>query len=196
MKLEKFGDSYDIVKQSLLRWLAPCGTWVAHPMFTEKVDPADAEAFSQFLGVPLLSTQVLHGSTDRTAYFSTAISSKRHLFLDPNTGLRVASASASRAPDFVYGTELVTIARSWPDRLTLVFDQSIDRRYAPREQIEAKLAWLAEQVVYAATYESHASFVLASASQKVLDKALALLIKRSQLPTSRLACWRGLSQNN
>jgi len=55
---------------------------------------------------------------------------------------------------------------------------------------------VAEQVVYAATYESHASFVLASASQKVLDEALALLIKRSQLPTSRLACWRGLSQNN
>jgi len=196
MKLEKFGDSYDIVKHSLLRWLAPCGTWVAHPMFTEKVDPADADAFSQFLGVPLLSTEVLHRSTDRAAYFSAAISSERHLFLDPNTGLRVASASASSAPDFVFGTELVTIARSWPDRLTLVFDQSIDRRYAPRKQIEAKLAWLAERAVYAATYESHASFVLASASQEVLDEALALLLKRSQLPISRLVRWRGLSQNN
>jgi hypothetical protein len=58
MKLEKFGDSYDIVKHSLLRWLAPSGTWVALPMFTEKVDPTDSDAFSQFLGVPPLCVNI------------------------------------------------------------------------------------------------------------------------------------------
>jgi len=34
VKLDKFGDSYGIVKQGLLRWLSPCGPWLAHPMFT------------------------------------------------------------------------------------------------------------------------------------------------------------------
>jgi hypothetical protein len=195
MKLEKFGDSYDIVKYSLLRWLAPCGSWVAHPMFTQKVDPADADAFSKFLGVPFLSTQALCSTTDRNAFFSAAASSERHLFLDPNTGLRVPSASRANAPDFVYGTELVTLARSRPGRLTLVFDQSIDRQYAPKEQIETKLAWLAERAVYAATYESHACFVLASATQNVLEEALATLLKQSQLPAARLVRLSKVPQN-
>lgn len=32
MHVRYFGDSYDIVKQSLLRWLAPLGPWAAHPI--------------------------------------------------------------------------------------------------------------------------------------------------------------------
>ena len=161
-------------------------------MFTEDVDPTHAEAFSRFLGVPLLSTQVLHRSSDRDAYFSSATSSAQHLFLDPNTGLRIPSASRANAQDFVNGTELVKIARSRPDRLTLVFDQGIDRRYSPREQIKTKLAWLAQHAVYGAAYESHACFILASATQEVLEEALATLLKHSHLPSARVVRLRGV----
>ena len=38
MNCEKFGDSYDIEKQSNLNPLSDCGTWSGHPMFTDK-DP-------------------------------------------------------------------------------------------------------------------------------------------------------------
>lgn len=196
MKLEKFGDSYDVVKQSLLRWLSPCGPWLAHPMFTEPVHPSEAAAFSRFLGVPLVSTQVLDRVSDRDAYFSSAVSCAGHLFLDPNTGLRVPAASPADAPDFVNGTDLVAIARNRPDWLTLVFDQSIDRSHSPREQIEAKLSWLAERGVQGVTYQSHVCFVLVSASQPVLDKALETLARESCLPSSRFVTTREVPQNN
>jgi hypothetical protein len=195
MKLDKFGDSYDIVKQSLLRWLAPCGPWVAHPMFTEPVDPSAAEAFSRFLNVCLLTTQTLHRHTDRTAYFSTATSCVGHVFLDPNTGLRVPSASLDDATHFVNGTELVIPARARPDKLTLVFDQSIDRRHPSKDQIEAKLTWLAERGVYGVTYESHACFVLVSATESVLEKAIETLFRESRLPCARLVRMSRTPQN-
>ena len=196
MKLEKFGDSYDVVKQSLLRWLAPCGPWRALPMFTEPVDPSEAAAFSRFLGVPLLSAPVLDRATDRDGYFAEAAACPDHLLLDPNTGLRVPAASRADAPDFVNGTELVAIARSRPEKLTLVFDQSVDRKHPPCEQIEAKLSWLAERDVYGVTYQSHVCFVLVSATQVVLEKALQTLAKESGLPRSRFVMARETPQNN
>lgn len=87
MKLQYLGDSYDIVKQSLLRWLASCGTWKAHPMFTERVSFEDAASFSRLLGVPLLSCVVLETETDREAYFASARLCVNHLFLDPDIGI-------------------------------------------------------------------------------------------------------------
>jgi hypothetical protein len=186
MRLDKFGDSYDIVKQSLLRWLAPCGPWIAHPMFTEQVDPLKAESFSRFLGVCLLTTQTLHRDSDRSAYFSVPASCVGHVFLDPNTGLRVPSASLGEAPDFVSGTELVTLAQAHPDQLVLVFDQSIDRRYPSKGQIEAKLTWLAERGIHGVAYVSHACFVLVSATESVLDTAIGTLLRESRLPDARL----------
>lgn len=46
MHVRFLGDSFDIVKQSLLRWLAQCGPWSAHAMFTDEVTIAEAEALS------------------------------------------------------------------------------------------------------------------------------------------------------
>jgi len=45
MRMRYFGDSYDIVKQSLLRWLRPLGEWSVHPMFTEPVSPGKVALF-------------------------------------------------------------------------------------------------------------------------------------------------------
>ena len=81
-----FGDSYDIVKQSLIRWLAPLGEWSAHPMFTETVQPEHATSFERFLGVRLLSNDVLCADTNRYAYFACAAQSG-NLFLDPRAVL-------------------------------------------------------------------------------------------------------------
>jgi hypothetical protein len=72
MHVRFLGDSFDIVKQSLLRWLAQCGSWSAHPMFTEEVTVDQAEAFSCLLGVPLISREVLSSESDRAAYFTAA----------------------------------------------------------------------------------------------------------------------------
>ena len=70
MRVRYFGDSYDIVKQSLLRWLAPFGDWAIHPMFTEEFEQPDIAAFADFLGSPVLTNEVLSVDTDREAYLS------------------------------------------------------------------------------------------------------------------------------
>jgi hypothetical protein len=59
MNPKYLGDSYDIVKPSLLRWLAGVGTWTTHPMFTEPVSGEQADIFSRLLGTRLLSHDTL-----------------------------------------------------------------------------------------------------------------------------------------
>jgi hypothetical protein len=86
MRMRYFGDSHDIVKQSLLRWLRPFGEWSVHPMFTEPVSASDVSVFERFLGAKVISTDVLTNNTDRSAYFSGACSCG-NLFLDPDTGI-------------------------------------------------------------------------------------------------------------
>ena len=58
MRMRYFGDSYDIVKQSLLRWLRPLGEWSVHPMFTEPVSSADVSAYETLLSANVVSTPV------------------------------------------------------------------------------------------------------------------------------------------
>jgi hypothetical protein len=50
MRMSYFGDSYDTVKQSLLRWLRPFGEWSIYLMFTEGVSAANVSGFEQFIG--------------------------------------------------------------------------------------------------------------------------------------------------
>ena len=191
MHLDKwFGDSYDIVKQSLLRWLAPCGAWKAHPMFTPPVDPRRAEDFARFLGVPLVSTKTLNEHSGRDAFLAPARSCVDHLFLDPDTGLRIGKSRAT--PQHLLGEELVAIAKARKDKLTLVFDQSLDRRRKVREEIKEKLSWLADEKVHGVAYESHACFILVSSDKQVLANAVRTLLKESRLPRDRLVPARSL----
>ena len=55
MRMKFFGDSYDIVKQGLLRWLNAVGDWTVHPMFTAAVSDDDANSVARFLGVKILT---------------------------------------------------------------------------------------------------------------------------------------------
>ena len=187
MDLDKFGDSYDIVKQSTLRWLSPCGTWVAHPMFTGAVDPSQAKAFSDFLGVTLVTTAEL--TPDRDAFLKAAKGCSDHLFLDPDTGLRAPASSEvprSQTRKYLMAQEFLAIAQARPDKLTLVYDQSIDRRYSVRSQLESELRWLADNSIQGCAYESHACFILVSASKQVLDRAADSFLLESRLPPARL----------
>ena len=84
------------------------------------------------------------------------------------------------------GTELVEIATARPGKLTLVFDQSLDRRRKVREEIKEKLSCLRKQGVYGVAYESHACFLLVSASKDVLEDAVGTLLRESRLPRDRL----------
>lgn len=179
-----FGDSYDVVKQSLLRWLAELGEWSFHPMFTKQVAVERGLEFGRFLGARCLSEQVLAPSTDRRAYLRPALECATHLFLDPDTGLAARRVPAAKRPAYLMVDELVEIASARPTKLTLMFDQSVPRG---REQkaVESKLVPLAECGLSSLAYITHACFLLVGADRQLVRSAARVIKERSRLPESR-----------
>lgn len=188
MNPKYLGDSYDIVKQSLLRWLGAVGAWTTHPMFTESVSWGQAKTFSRILGTRLLSYDVLTQTTDRDVYLAPARDSSDHVFLDPDTGIRPKPIGGIKAPRYLFGTELVLIANTRPDRLTLVFDQALARG-DKHNQLQIKLNDLAQQGVLGMAYVSHACFVLVGKNRTLLESAFEILMKESCLPEERFLTW-------
>jgi len=184
MNLKHFGDSYDIVKKSLLEWLSVFGPWAAHPMFTHAVTDADAASFSRFLGVGLVSTEVLDRVCDRRAYLA-ACGDCRSIFLDPDTGVRLGSAKGIRSTEFIFGDELVKIASARPQGLVLTFDQSLARGSEPK-QVQAKLDYFLASGVDGFAYISHASFLVLGQSGALVREARDRVLAASGLPTSRI----------
>jgi len=183
MRMRYFGDSYDIVKQSLLRWLQTFGEWSVHPMFTEPVSQQDVSAFEDFIGAKLISADVLTINSDRPTYFSCA-SSCGNLFLDPNTGIRLTITRGVRAPEFLFADELVQLTKQRPRFLTVVFDQSVGRG-SEHKHVATKLQHLLNHGVAAFAYRSHACFVIAGCDHSLVNHARDQLIAESRLPTSR-----------
>ena len=192
MKPEFLGDSYDIVKQSLLRWLASMGPWATHPMFTDSVSSEQVDAYAFLLGTRVLSREVLTLEVDRDAYLAPARDCDDHVFLDPDTGIRLEPTAGKKAPAYVFGAELLAIARARPERLTLVFDQSLARG-AERRQLEGKLSTFAVQGIYGVAYVSHACFVLVGTDSSLVETTLENLKGESRLPDSRFL--KGAPQN-
>ncbi len=184
MKAEFLGDSYDIVKQSLLRWLAVMGPWATHPMFTDSVSPEQVGAYARMLGTQVLSREALTLGVDRDAYFAPARDCEDHVFLDPDTGLRLQPTKGKKGPAYVFGPELLAIAKARPEKLTLVFDQSLARG-AERQQLERKLSAFAMQGIHGIAYVSHACFVLVGADRSLVDRAFENLKRESRLPDRR-----------
>jgi|CXWL01.1.fsa_nt_gi hypothetical protein len=184
MHLKYLGDSFDIVKKSLLQWLGATGSWSAHPMFTGEISDAQSEEFSRLIGVPLVSRSVLAPDTDRTAYFAPARSSQAHLFLDPDTGVRLASPRGRRETSYIYEDELLSIVRRERSLLTLVYDQSVPRG-GERASLESKLQRLATEGISGAAYVSHACFLLLSQDASRVSDGVDAVVKASSLPRQR-----------
>ena len=189
MNLKHFGDSYDIVKKSLLQWLREFGPWVAHPMFTHDVSESEAAAFAGFLSIPLASTELLRPDSDRQSYLA-ACGSCRSVFLDPDTGVRLAGLSGRRSPEFVFADEVVAIASARPQGLVLTFDQSLPRG-SEGKSIRHKLGAFAEQELHGFAYVSHASFMVVGRSESVVREARAELARQSNLPAHRIVSAAG-----
>ena len=193
MHPDKFGDSYDIVKRSLLKWLSACGTWAAHPMFTSSVCTSFAEEFSSFLEARLVTTSPIPKQPERESYFESAIEwcSTDHLFFDPDTGV---SLSQNYGREHLALGELVKIANGRCGKLVLVFDQSFSRSSVDdrMRRTKEKLACLEKYGVYGLVYCSHANFILASSDETALSDAETILREASRLPSKRFITYRDL----
>ena len=178
------GDSYDVVKQSLLGWLGAMGPWSVHPMYAEEPTARDVEAFEYLLDVSVVSRAVLGPDTDRRAYFEPARKCEANLFLDPDTGVALGKKARRESPSYLFADELVEIAQARPHFLTLVFDQSVARG-SERQQLDTKLSFLGARGLSGLAYVSHACFLLLGTDVSAVEKATQLVRQKSRLPATR-----------
>lgn len=153
-------------------------------MFTAAATDKEAATFRALLGVPLISCDVLDRKQDREAYFASARSCPSHLFLDPDTGVRMKRTSGKKAPAYVFIDELIRIAARRQNVLTLVFDQCL-RRGAEGDGLRAKLKWLGSEGIVGFAYKSHASFLVVSPDAKLAGAAHDVLRRQAHLPETR-----------
>jgi hypothetical protein len=186
MKMNFFGDSYDIIKKFLIKSIAPNAEWIALPMFTDEVSSKDIKSIEQFLHVRIVSKAKVTATTDRNKYFAES-ANHRHIFIDPDTGISIKKHYGKNSPYYVFGPELVSLCMQNPERLLLVFDQSIQRGKADQveESIERKLTYFIEQNIFCFAYKSHACFMVLSLSSSVCKKAYDNLLD-TNLPNSKL----------
>lgn len=188
MKIDFFGDSYDIVKRFLLQTIAPGARWAAFPMFTHAVTQDELVAFETFLGVDVVSPGVLAPDGDRVAHLA-ALPHQQYIFLDPDTGIRLRPCGGRAAANYLFGPEVIDLCLSAPGRLVLVFDQSVPRG-RERKAMADKLAYFAERGVHGFAYISHVCFVVLSASEPICAEAAARLAAAA-LPVQRILRQRG-----
>jgi len=184
MKRIYFGDSYDLVKRSLIAWLSEFGDWKTHPMFTNNFDDGAALNFSRLIGTDLLSTRILTSDINRDEYFSLC-REVGNLFLDPDTGVSVRSFGGEKSVGFVFGEELMELCRTRPKALTLIFDQSYSWSLPKKTLMQEKLAYFSDQKIQGFIYDSHATFLLLGLDSELVKRARIRLIDEG-LPSDRL----------
>lgn len=174
------GDSYDLVKHTLLRWLKPLGDWAVHPMFRATFDEAFVSAYERLIGVPTITQEPIPRGGRRLEHLHLADAYGNVLF-DPDTGLRVAG---KRTRTHLMKEELDALARARPTSLSLVFDQSLSRGQQ-REALTNKIGSLRGSQLAALGYFSHACFVAVSEDRSLVEYARQLL-KDAGVPDGRL----------
>ena len=148
-------------------------------------NPSFLDEYSSFLGVRLPPPELLQVRYNSGRILEWAEQCMDHnLFLDPDTGIMLPDGTATA--NHLKADDLATIVKRRPGKLTLVFDQSIDRARDVREQVEGKLRFLLKADIHGITYESHVCFLLASTDQQVLVKAERKLTEKSRIPRHRL----------
>ena len=186
MHPSKVGDTYDMAKICMLRWLERFGPWGIHPMYFPKKGKPRDEAFScnyaDFLGITCVG-----GDIRTPGSLVEAVQDwQGALFLDPDTGLW-AEGKTDRT--HVGMPDLIKIAQATnrKSRLTLIYDQSIDHRYktfgSRQEQVRRKLTTLKAAGIHSAAYVSHITFIWLSCNPDVVTQATHNILQESKLPT-------------
>ena len=185
MHPSKFGDTYEMAKICMVDWLNVPGPWGIHPMYFPEPDQPRNEAFpcnyADFLGITCVG-----GDIEPPEHLVEAVENwQGALFLDPDTRLW-GDGETDRThvgmPDLID----IALADNRKDRLTLVYDQSINHNYEkfgePREQIRAKLTTLEAAGIHSAAYVSHIAFIWLSNNPDVVTQATRNVLDRSRLP--------------
>ena len=186
-----FGESHDMAKRQIMRWLAPKERWAAHPMWfdqgpEDRCYPDFPSEYAAALGVCIVDVD----PQDRSKFFEAAQTCGEHLLLDPDTGLWKGRNSRKH----VTVKQFVQIVKS-PDRrgkLTLIYDQSYRRDHGGVDiwkQTEEKLRGLRCSGVHAAAYMAHGGskvrFIWASPDPEAVKEATRRMQAKSGFPYRR-----------
>lgn len=166
---------------------APAEEWATHPMCWGPRADFVAE-YAKFLGIALAEGDI----TRRPLVSAVARACPHHFLLDPNTGLRAEHTGPTDSLwDHITVEELAEMASAdgRKDKLTLIFDQSVDRKKFKdaKELVEQNLQTLRcnHEVHGVAYYVTHVAFIWVSKNQDLLDRATQRLLKHSRLPRRR-----------
>lgn len=160
-----FGDSYDIVKRFFCQELSSLGYVVAiDPMLTGDWGGTERD-FYRLVGVEPLAEHRSH-------------SSRRALFLDPDTGINVKAGTQHLSFD-----RLAHEAAKFD--LAFSFDQSFSRGAKALTTMREKIAALQDRGCQAMYYDSHARFLFATTKRHRLYELRDHLVALG-LPASRL----------
>ena len=189
MSPDKFGDSYDIVKRAIIRWLACPEEWAVHPMYWG-VNRDFVDDYTRFLGIDLAD-----GDTSRrNLVVQVGKDTPKHLFLDPHTGLCPKHQGRTDSLWSHVTIEEIAQIADGPDRaskLTLVYDQGYQRPTNEERKplAETKLQALRdareERQVHSVAYVSHVVFIWVSKDEDLLGRSTQRLFNRSGLPHDR-----------
>ena len=194
-----FGESRDIAKRQIMRWLAPTSEpWAAHPMwFNQRPTPPCDRAFLDQYAAALNVHIVDHESPDQNAFLEAAVACIDHLLLDPDTGLGNKSNCDRTNRDHVTHVtfdQLIQIVQSQKrhDKLTLVYDQGYSRILdvlGVREETRKKLNRLRQSSVHAISYMAEPKwgvcFIWASKDCDVITQATQRMQAKSRFPYCR-----------
>ena len=188
MRPEKFGDSYDFMKRTLIHGLAEPNEWATHPMY---FDPCPEQGFVQryadYLGVALVRGNL----GDRALVPAVGTACPVHLLLDPDTGVWTGDG----IPEGGWGRhltleELAEVARA-PGRenlLTMVFDQSYTHTNMERrlELAWDKLAALNLDGLHGSAYVAQAVFLWLSPNVNLIPEVTGRFLNETGLPDWRV----------
>ena len=193
MNPKHFGDSHDMAKRMIMRWLYPDGPWVAHPMwFNQRPEPLGDCDFLKRYATALNVKIVPNESGNRDEFLAVAGACTDHLLLDPDTGMWDGTTSR----EHVTVDEFVRIVTSpgRENRLALIFDQSyLRRRHAGDiwEQTTAKIDRMRQDNrVHAAAHIAHKGlwvrFIWASTNCELITNVTHRLQEQTGFPGWRL----------
>ena len=192
-----FGESRDIAKRQIMRWLDDPHdeTWDAHPMwFYQRLDPPRDRSFldeyAAALGVHIVDGE----SGDKDTLVQAVQRCRQHLLLDPDTGLgdrRNGDREDRNHVTHVTFDQLLQIVQSQNrhDKLTLLYDQGYSRSLDVWEPTRTKLNRLCQSGVHAIAYMAEPKwgvcFIWASKNGDVITRATRRMQAESRFPSIR-----------
>ncbi len=182
MHVGHLGDTNDLAKRPLMEILAPIDEWVVVPMFEGTWLDEDIQRYRRIVGAELSNTGILLAANRAEALSTDA--HDRHVFFDPTTGVSLPIAANPLTSKHISVTELAEEALRRPQRLTISYDQSHNRKMPLEVERAMKLAELANAGVAGFVYVAQAPYLIVSPSQELVD------LVRENLLAAGIPDWR------